>query len=73
LFTAFASADKKAGLGVGLAVCKEIVAVHSGEITASLGTNGGTLMRVVLPRRTGVAAILAFDQPDSKSFSDRTA
>lgn len=73
LFTAFASAGKKAGLGLGLAVCKEIVAVHSGEITASPGTNGGTLMRVVLPRRTGVAAILAFDQPDSNNFSDRTA
>jgi signal transduction histidine kinase len=73
LFTAFASAEKKAGLGLGLAVCKEIVAVHSGEITASPGTNGGTLIRVILPRRTGVAAIFAFDQPDSESLSDRSA
>jgi len=73
LFTAFASADKKAGLGLGLAVCKEIVAVHSGEITASHGANGGTLIRVILPRRTGAAAILAFDHPESKGISDRSA
>jgi len=73
LFTAFASADKKAGLGLGLAVCKEIVAVHSGEITASHGAHGGTLMRVILPRRTGVGAMLAFDPPELMDLSDRSA
>lgn len=73
LFTAFASAEKKAGLGLGLAVCKEIVAVHGGEIAASNITDGGTLMTVVLPRRTGAAAIIAFDQTGSKSTLDRSA
>ena len=73
LFTAFASADKKEGLGLGLAVSKEIVAVHSGEITASIPADGGTLMTVILPRRTGVAAILTFDQPGSNGTLDRSA
>ncbi|MEO6750799.1 MAG: ATP-binding protein [Opitutus sp.] len=73
LFTAFASADKKAGLGLGLVVCKEIVAVHSGEIFASNPANGGTRMTVVLPRRTGVAAILDFDPTGSKGALGRSA
>jgi signal transduction histidine kinase len=72
LFTAFASAEKQAGLGLGLAVSKEIVAVHGGEITATDSESGGTLMRVTLPRRTGVGAISAF-QPEANSLSDRSA
>jgi signal transduction histidine kinase len=73
LFTAFASADKKAGLGLGLAVCKEIVAVHGGEISASNRQHGGTLITVSIPRRTGVAAIIGFDQTGPKDTLDRSA
>lgn len=73
LFTAFASADKKAGLGLGLAVCKEIVAVHGGEISASNGQHGGTLITVSIPRRTGAAAIIGFDQTGPKDALDRSA
>lgn len=73
LFTAFASADKKAGLGLGLAVCKEIVAVHGGEISASNGQHGGTLITVSIPRRTGAAAIIGFDQTAPKDTLDRSA
>lgn len=73
LFTAFASADKKAGLGLGLAVCKEIVAVHGGDISAISGAQGGTVVTVVLPRRISGATIVDFDQVATKLVSDRSA
>lgn len=73
LFTPFASAEKKAGLGLGLAVCKEIVAVHGGEITAEHGERGGTSIRVKLPRRIDHAPLYNFDHLDSGGVSEQSA
>jgi signal transduction histidine kinase len=72
IFTAFASAEKQAGLGLGLAVSKEIIAVHGGEITAADRPSGGTLMKVTLPRRAGVAVFVPFP-PKADDLADRSA
>jgi two-component system sensor histidine kinase BaeS len=38
------------GAGLGLAICRNIVAAHGGSITATQGQLGGLLVRVRLPR-----------------------
>lgn len=72
IFTAFASAEKQAGLGLGLAVSKEIIAVHGGEITAADSPSGGTLMKLTLPRRAGIAVFVPFPAK-SDDLVDRSA
>jgi len=57
LFRPFASADKKAGLGLGLATCAEIVKVHRGSITAENLPAGGALFRVSLPISSDAVAL----------------
>lgn len=49
LFRPFVSADKKGGLGLGLAICAEIARVHRGGITADNLPDGGARFRVHLP------------------------
>ncbi|HVS50852.1 MAG TPA: ATP-binding protein [Opitutaceae bacterium] len=49
LFEPFASAGKQKGVGLGLAICHEIVKVHRGAITADLNREHGCLFRVALP------------------------
>jgi two-component system CheB/CheR fusion protein len=58
-FTAFEQGDKsltrKAGLGLGLAICKTIVELHGGAITArSDGKDRGATFVVRLPKLVGV-------------------
>lgn len=49
LFSAFASSGKQGGLGIGLVVCREILAVHSGSISAHDRDGGGAIFRLTLP------------------------
>ncbi|HXD76243.1 MAG TPA: chemotaxis protein CheB [Puia sp.] len=49
LFRRLQSQDNSAGTGIGLALCKRIVANHHGEITAVSKENIGTLFKIVLP------------------------
>ncbi|MEY4589849.1 MAG: hypothetical protein RL497_1925 [Pseudomonadota bacterium] len=37
------------GAGLGLAICKEIINAHKGEISAISGTRGGLCLRILLP------------------------
>jgi len=67
-FSAFEQADKsftrKAGLGLGLAICKTIVTMHGGVITAqSDGTDRGSTFVVTLPALIGVRSIPALNAP----------
>jgi signal transduction histidine kinase len=51
LFEPFAGSSKAAGNGLGLAICRELMRAHGGEIEL-LGTSGhGTVFRLRLPAR----------------------
>lgn len=49
LFTAFASAGKRSGVGLGLAISQQIVKAHGGTLTADLERTDGCCFRVILP------------------------
>jgi two-component system, NtrC family, C4-dicarboxylate transport sensor histidine kinase DctB len=53
IFTPFLSAKTK-GMGLGLAICKEIVEAHGGRVEAQSQEGVGTQFRVYLPLATGV-------------------
>ncbi|HVZ14152.1 MAG TPA: HAMP domain-containing sensor histidine kinase, partial [Bauldia sp.] len=49
--------DKPGGVGLGLAICRQIVTQHGGRIWVEDGPDGGALFRVRLPRaRAGALA-----------------
>ena len=49
LFDAFASNGKQAGIGLGLVICRDILRVHGGSITADLAREHGCLFTIALP------------------------
>lgn len=49
LFDVFSGSAKKEGLGVGLAICRTIVAAHGGWITATNHAAGGAAFMFTLP------------------------
>ena len=49
LFDVFSGSSKKDGLGVGLAICRTIVAAHGGWITATNHAGGGAAFVFTLP------------------------
>jgi len=52
IFEAFFT-TKPTGMGMGLAICRSIVAAHNGRLWASPGASGGTVFYVVLPLDAG--------------------
>jgi signal transduction histidine kinase len=50
VFTPFFTTKAK-GTGLGLAVCKQIVALHNGSITIKSSKNKGTIVTVTLSRK----------------------
>jgi signal transduction histidine kinase len=50
VFTAFVT-TKPHGMGLGLAICRQIVEHHGGELVASSDGNSGAQFQVVLPIR----------------------
>jgi two-component system sensor histidine kinase KdpD len=57
---------KGAGAGLGLAICRGIVAAHGGTITAENRAGGGALFRVTLPR-TGRAPTIPPPAPEEQA------
>ena len=55
IFEAFFT-TKPTGMGMGLAICRSIIAAHGGRLWASPGHSCGTVFHVVLPLRTGQQA-----------------
>ncbi|MGE3739345.1 MAG: ATP-binding protein [Geminicoccaceae bacterium] len=53
LFEPFAGSGKPGGNGIGLAICRELVQAHGGEIELVGTSDRGTTFRVRLPARTG--------------------
>jgi two-component system sensor histidine kinase KdpD len=43
------SADQSSGAGLGLAICRGIIAAHGGKIWVQPGTSGGAAFRFTLP------------------------
>ena len=52
LFEPFAT-TKKAGMGLGLSICRDIVEAHHGRLTSAPGPKGGTIFRITLPAVEG--------------------
>jgi signal transduction histidine kinase len=59
IFTAFVT-TKPHGMGLGLAICRQIVEYHGGQLVASSDGNSGAQFKVVLPIRPSDSATSAF-------------
>jgi two-component system, OmpR family, sensor histidine kinase KdpD len=53
-FTGRAGTDSRRGLGLGLAICRSIVAAHGGTVRAENATTGGAVFTFTLPNATSV-------------------
>ena len=62
IFDAFVT-TRSQGVGIGLAVVKQIVDAHGGRITVDDSPGGGTTFRVVLPKRAPVVHVSTVDVP----------
>ncbi len=67
IFGRFAQVDSSAsrrhgGTGIGLALVKELIALHGGEIRAESEPGKGTVMTFTLPYRTGYPAVAEFPE-----------
>lgn len=49
LFEAFQSAQRSGGVGLGLAICSELIRAHGGEIRLFSTGSDGTVFQIVLP------------------------
>lgn len=64
---------KAAGMGIGLALCRSIVAAHGGDVSASNRPGGGAEFRVVLPRAGSFAAAAGIAGAAPGSFAARAS
>jgi signal transduction histidine kinase len=66
VFTKFVQSSKTnsgaGGTGLGLALCREFVALHQGEITASNNSDGGATIRIQVPLEIDLDEHLADDK-----------
>lgn len=56
VFERYRQGDQGEGVGLGLAICKELVELHGGEIWASQREGGGAVFSFTLPVRAGQSA-----------------
>jgi len=49
LFQPFVT-TKASGLGLGLSICRDIIAAHGGRLNAAAAPTGGTVFTIRLPR-----------------------
>jgi signal transduction histidine kinase len=50
LFRPFVGSARPGGLGLGLAICREIARAHGGDLALVESTNAGTIFRLTMPR-----------------------
>lgn len=58
LFRPFAGSARPGGAGLGLAIARENMRLHGGDVTLMSTGPGGTHMRLVLPRQRGAAGAI---------------